>query len=74
MRGRPAPKRPSKPSVSCSSSMTFCDLLPLDAERRVGEHVVEAPALRGRPRVKELPSTMCRAFCPLISMSDLQIA
>ena len=44
MRGRPAPKRPSKPSVSASSRMKRLLRLPLHAEGRVGEQVVEARA------------------------------
>jgi len=44
MRGRPAPKRPSKPRLSASPADEALLRLPLDAERRVGEQVVEAHA------------------------------
>ena len=40
-RGSPGPKRPLKPFSSCSLADLLLDLLPLHAERRIGEHVVE---------------------------------
>ena len=45
MRGRPAPKRPSKPLRLGLLADLVLDLLPLHAERRIGEQVVEALAL-----------------------------
>src|SRR3954454_8103924 len=54
IRGSPAPKRPASPSVSRSPLHLGLDLLPLDPERRVGQHVVEAPVVPvGRKRVAE---------------------
>ena len=44
MRGRPAPKRPSKPSLSASSRMKRLLRLPLHAEGRIGQQIVEARA------------------------------
>ena len=40
-RGRPGPKRPLKPFNSCSLLTSFWTFLPLHAEGRIGEHVVE---------------------------------
>ncbi len=45
MRGRPAPKRPLKPLRLRLLADLVLDLLPLHAERRIGEQVVEALAL-----------------------------
>ena len=43
-RGSPAPKRPSKPRLSCSLLDLLLLLLPVHAEGRVGEEVVEGLA------------------------------
>ncbi len=44
IRGSPAPKRPANPSFSCSVANLVLDLLPLHAEGRIGEQVVEGLA------------------------------
>ena len=44
LRGRPGPKRPSKPWFSCSARTVSSTLRPVHAERRVGDAVVEALA------------------------------
>jgi hypothetical protein len=41
-RGVPAPKRPSKPSFSCSRTYVFLLALPVHAKRRIGQEVVKA--------------------------------
>ena len=49
------------------------DLLPLDAEGRIGERVVEVlPVQASAERV--LPKMMLAMSCPLMSMSALQMA
>ncbi len=73
MRGSPAPNRPSKPSVSCSLSDLLLDLLPLDAEGRIGEQVVELVRVRCPSCVKLLPNTMFVGVLALDQHVALQI-
>ena len=74
MRGSPAPNRPAMPKGVELFGDLVLDFLPLHAEGRVGEHVVELLALRCPSLLNELPSTMRAGFCPLISMSERQMA
>ncbi|MNN60031.1 hypothetical protein D3C81_1751860 [compost metagenome] len=74
-RGRPGPKRPVKPFSLCSSVISFCSLFhsrPNGGLLSMKSKRFSVPANWSSDRV--LPNLMFSAFCPLISISALQMA